>query len=188
MSERAWAHGERQRPTSRAAGAPRGHGSPPGKRSAYMDAAWVATPQASRFGSLTSRRARSYIRPLIQAASRCAAGRYGYQRNRSKSQRRALYPSHSHGFPIPSCSTVCPYCLCALSVGCKTRPTGSSRSILDGRKAGTVPEYPRNRSNADPACLASRSGDVLLQDHRLLLVRLWIHPHAPAAWMSGPRR
>ncbi|MDE0715687.1 MAG: NnrU family protein [Gammaproteobacteria bacterium] len=43
----------------------------------------VCNPPALRFGSLATRRARSYIRPLVQAASRCAAGRYGYQRNRS---------------------------------------------------------------------------------------------------------
>lgn len=75
-------------------------------------------PPASRFVSMATRRARSYIRPLIEATSRCAAGRYGYLRNRSKSRWRALCPSPNHGFPGPSCSTVCPYCLYALLSDC----------------------------------------------------------------------
>ncbi len=75
------------------------------------------------------------------AASRCAAGRYGYQRNRSKSPRRPRKPWDIHGFPVPGCSTVLPLLPLRSVSGCNTRPTGSSWSIHDCRKAGTAPEY-----------------------------------------------
>lgn len=73
----------------------------------YMDDSSDA-PTISRFDSSGNKSSAVVYQASDDAASRCAAGRYGKCGNRSDSPPRPQRPQFIHGFPVPSRSTFLP--------------------------------------------------------------------------------